>query len=107
MIIAWRGFMVLRPSAGTVLRALAATGTASLVLLLGIPAHAGAPAPRFTEVDQVSNLANVANVTDPALVNAWGLAFSPTGPLWVANNGTNTSTIYTGGVHGAPVTKAG
>jgi uncharacterized protein (TIGR03118 family) len=99
--------MVLRTTAGTALRALAATGTASLILFLGIPAHAGAPAPRFTEVDQVSNLAGVANLQDAALVNAWGLAFSPTGPLWVANNGTNTSTIYPGGVGGAPVTKAG
>jgi uncharacterized protein (TIGR03118 family) len=32
---------------------------------------------------------------DPNLVNPWGLAFNPTGPLWVANNGTGTSTIYT------------
>jgi uncharacterized protein (TIGR03118 family) len=99
--------MVLRTTARTVRRALAATGTAALVLFLGLPAHAGAPAPRFTQVNQVSNQAGVANLQDASLVNAWGLALSPTSPLWVANNGTNTATIYTGGVNGAPVGKAG
>src|SRR5262245_4231586 len=99
--------MVFRSTARTVLRAIAVTGTASLVLYLGVPAQAGNPAPRFTQVNQVSNLAGVANLQDPNLVNAWGLALSATSPLWVANNGTNTSTIYTGGVAGAPVGKAG
>jgi uncharacterized protein (TIGR03118 family) len=33
---------------------------------------------------------------DPNLVNAWGLAFNPTGFAWVANNGTSTSTLYDG-----------
>jgi uncharacterized protein (TIGR03118 family) len=98
---------VSRLSAGIVVRAIAAASTAALVLFLGIPAHAGAPTPRFTQVNQVSNLAGVANLQDTDLVNAWGLAFSPTGPLWVANNGTNTATIYTGGVNGAAVGKAG
>src|SRR5512144_549693 len=98
-----RGNTVLRSTAGTVLRALAAAGTASLVLLVGLPAQGGAPAVRFTQVNQVSNQAGTANLQDPDLVNAWGLALSPTGPLWVANNGTNTATIYTGGVNGAAV----
>jgi uncharacterized protein (TIGR03118 family) len=34
--------------------------------------------------------------TDANLVNAWGIAFNPTGFVWVANNGTNTSTLYDG-----------
>jgi uncharacterized protein (TIGR03118 family) len=33
---------------------------------------------------------------DGQLVNAWGIAASATSPWWVANNGTGTSTIYTG-----------
>ncbi|AEI66300.1 TIGR03118 family protein [Corallococcus macrosporus] len=33
---------------------------------------------------------------DPHLVNAWGLAFNPTGVSWVANNGTGTSSLYDG-----------
>ncbi|HVU52471.1 MAG TPA: TIGR03118 family protein [Polyangia bacterium] len=31
---------------------------------------------------------------DPNLVNPWGLAFNPSGPIWIANNGTGTSTVY-------------
>ena len=34
-----------------------------------------------------------ANV-DANLVNAWGVAFNPQGFVWVANNGTSTSTLY-------------
>jgi uncharacterized protein (TIGR03118 family) len=33
---------------------------------------------------------------DPHLVNGWGLALSPTSPMWVADNGTGLSTLYTG-----------
>jgi uncharacterized protein (TIGR03118 family) len=40
--------------------------------------------------------------TDPNLVNAWGIAFNPTGFVWVANNGTSTSTLYDG--NGVPQT---
>ena len=34
--------------------------------------------------------------TDANLVNAWGIAFNPTGAVWVANNGSGTSTLYDG-----------
>ena len=43
-----------------------------------------------------------AQLTDPNLVNAWGLASGPTTPIWAANNHTSTATIYSGAVHGAP-----
>ena len=33
---------------------------------------------------------------DLHLVNAWGIAFNPQGFVWVANNGTSTSTLYDG-----------
>jgi uncharacterized protein (TIGR03118 family) len=33
---------------------------------------------------------------DPHLVNTWGIAFNPQGFVWVANNGTSTSTLYDG-----------
>jgi uncharacterized protein (TIGR03118 family) len=35
-----------------------------------------------------------AEIIDANLVNPWGLAFGPTGILWVANNHTGTSTLY-------------
>lgn len=43
----------------------------------------------------VSDQPGVAPVTDPHLVNPWGISFGPTTPLWVSNNGTSTSTLYT------------
>lgn len=34
--------------------------------------------------------------TDPKLVNAWGLAFSPTAYAWIADAGSNYSALYDG-----------
>jgi uncharacterized protein (TIGR03118 family) len=50
----------------------------------------------FTVVPLVSDQPGVAPVTDPDLVNAWGLVSGPTTPWWVADNGTNKSTLYRG-----------
>jgi uncharacterized protein (TIGR03118 family) len=33
---------------------------------------------------------------DPQLVNAWGLAASPTGPWWTSNEARSSSTLYSG-----------
>src|SRR5260370_847264 len=33
-------------------------------------------------------------IQDPNLINPWGIAYSPTGPFWVSNNHTGTSTVY-------------
>jgi uncharacterized protein (TIGR03118 family) len=83
----------------------------ALTILAGTPAWAAAtPAPsnpHFRVINQVSDQTGKARIADSDLVNPWGLAMSPTGPLWVANNGTNTATIYPGGLNGASVTKAG
>ncbi len=35
-----------------------------------------------------------AQVTDPNLVNPWGMSFSGAGPFWISNNATGTSTLY-------------
>jgi uncharacterized protein (TIGR03118 family) len=78
----------------------------SLLLVAGAPAYAAPRAPRVTEIDQVSDQPGHAKLTDADVVNAWGLALGPTTPLWVANNGTNTATLYAGGLGGATVTKA-
>jgi len=50
----------------------------------------------FTIVNEISDQASVgAPTTDPLLVNSWGLSEAPAGgPLWVANNGTGTTTLY-------------
>jgi hypothetical protein len=32
--------------------------------------------------------AHAAQITDPGLVNAWGLSYAPTSPIWVSSNCT-------------------
>jgi uncharacterized protein (TIGR03118 family) len=49
----------------------------------------------------VADVAPAANV-DRNLLNAWGIAFNPTGFVWVANQGSSTSTLYDG--NGVPQT---
>jgi uncharacterized protein (TIGR03118 family) len=41
-----------------------------------------------------SDIGNISDNTDGNLVNPWGLVSSPTGPWWVADNGTGLSTLY-------------
>lgn len=47
----------------------------------------------YQQTNLVSDLTGLAN-TDSNLVNPWGISFGPTGPFWVSNNGTGTSTLY-------------
>lgn len=48
----------------------------------------------FTQTNLVSDGSVVAAHTDPNLINPWGVAFSPTGPFWVADNGAGVSSLY-------------
>jgi len=50
----------------------------------------------YTQHNLVSDGAVPADLVDPSLVNAWGLVSSATSPWWVANNGSDTATLYTG-----------
>jgi uncharacterized protein (TIGR03118 family) len=51
----------------------------------------------FVQTNLVSDIAGMAQVTDPHLINPWGLSAGPTsGPFWVSNNNDGTSTLYTG-----------
>jgi len=56
----------------------------------------------YRRVNLVSDIPGVALRADPNLVNCWGIAFSPTSPVWIANNGTGTSTLYLGDGTPAP-----
>jgi uncharacterized protein (TIGR03118 family) len=48
----------------------------------------------YEKLDLVSDQSGVASFSDPHLVNAWGLGFTPTGLVFVADNGTGVSTLY-------------
>jgi uncharacterized protein (TIGR03118 family) len=41
-----------------------------------------------------SQSANTAQITDPGLVNGWGISYSPTSPFWVSSNGAGTAVLY-------------
>jgi len=60
----------------------------------------------YHQTNLVSDLPGLAQLTDPDLVNPWGLAAGPTTPVWVADNGTDKATIYPGFVNGSPIQKA-
>jgi uncharacterized protein (TIGR03118 family) len=72
----------------------------TLIPVLGTLAlDAGLPALRaqieFHQTNLVSDIPGEAAVTDPQLVNPWGIAESPGSPFWIADNGTGLSTLYT------------
>src|SRR4051794_1319005 len=57
----------------------------------------------FTVTNLVADSGSSAAAVDPSLVNPWGLSDGPTTPWWTSNNGSNTSTLYSGtGAKGAP-----
>jgi uncharacterized protein (TIGR03118 family) len=64
-------------------------------LIVAAPLSAGLPT-TFHVTPLVSDQPGVAPMTDPDLVNAWGLVSSPTSPWWVSDNGMNKSTLYRG-----------
>src|SRR5262245_20293300 len=84
----------------SVRRKLALAGiTVGLAAALAVPIGVAQAAPkdsRFDQVNVVSDLPGVAAIQDPLVQNAWGLALSPTSPVWVANNGSGTATLYSG-----------
>jgi len=73
-----------------------ATAAAVATTMTGAAAASPQTMTTFQQVNLVSDQPGVALLTDPNLVNAWGLAASGTSPLWVADNGSNLATLYTG-----------
>src|SRR3982751_4370443 len=49
---------------------------------------------QYAQTNLVSNIPGLATITDPMLVNPWGISRSPTSPFWTSNQGTNTATLY-------------
>jgi len=68
----------------------------TMVLFAIVFSAASAVAQRFAQTNIVSDLPNVAITMDPNLKNAWGIAFGPGNPIWIADNGTGLSTLYDG-----------
>jgi uncharacterized protein (TIGR03118 family) len=68
------------------------TASAVLVLIMG-PACFGQ---HYTQTNLVSNESGVAPVTDPQLINPWGISRGSGSPWWVSDQGAGLSTLYNG-----------
>jgi uncharacterized protein (TIGR03118 family) len=55
---------------------------------------AGVAHAQYQVTNLVSNQEGTARVTDPLLVNAWGLVHPPGGPWWISDNLSGWSTLY-------------
>lgn len=97
--------------------AAAVVAAGSLITMAAGASSAGAVAAGpdlsgFRQVNLVSDIPGVAPLTDPDLVNAWGMAASPGtdaapgSPLWVSDNGSDKTTLYSAGT-ASSVTKVG
>jgi len=73
----------------TVLRFAAST---ALTLIMG----AGCFGQHYTQTNLVSNASGIAPVTDPQLINPWGVSCGSGSPWWVSDNATGFSTLYNG-----------
>jgi uncharacterized protein (TIGR03118 family) len=81
------------------------TATAFAALCAG--AGVANAADGFTQNNLVSNMAGLATTTDSSLVNPWGVSFANGSPVWISDQGTQTSPLFsvTGstGVGNAPL----
>jgi uncharacterized protein (TIGR03118 family) len=77
-------------------------GMAVTALVAAGPASADAAAGGYLQENLVSDQPGVAQLTDPQLVNAWGMSRGPNTPVWVSANGADVTTLYNGAVPGNP-----
>jgi uncharacterized protein (TIGR03118 family) len=57
------------------------------------------------QINLVSDVPGQAALLDADLVNPWGLALNATSPLWVSNQGTSSSTLYSSAAGATTATK--
>ena len=81
-------------------RALAIMSALALVALGSAPAASASTRHRnittYQQVNLVSDQPGMAALTDPNLVNPWGMSQGPTTPVWASDNGADVSTLYSG-----------
>jgi uncharacterized protein (TIGR03118 family) len=75
-------------------------------LVLAVSATAAFAQNAYRQTNLVADQPGKAMVTDPNLINPWGLAAGPQTPLWVSDQGTGVATIYPGAVGGTPISIA-
>jgi uncharacterized protein (TIGR03118 family) len=66
--------------------------SAALALMIGTTCFGQ----HYNQTNLVSNTPGVAAVTDPQLINPWGISRGSGSPWWVSDNATGLSTLYNG-----------
>src|SRR5499433_2738065 len=67
----------------------------ALAIVLGaVCANTGQALAAYLQTNLVSDIPGLATITDPLLVNPWGMSRSSTSPFWTSNQGTSTATLY-------------
>ena len=83
-------------------RLFSAVALLSIVLQVGAQT-AVAQTPFYTQHNLISDDTTLIPAHhDSFVVNAWGLTSSPTSPWWIANNGSDTSTLYNASTNTIP-----
>src|ERR1043166_2802836 len=57
---------------------------------------AASSTPTFTQTNLISDVPGMAKITDPNLVNPWGMALGLNSGLWISDNGSGKATTYDG-----------
>ena len=81
---------------------LAAVALPAAALLGMQPALADNADRGYVQHNLVSDIPGLAPITNPHLVNPWGMSAGPSSPLWVSDNGTGLTTLYDGNGHPFP-----
>ena len=66
----------------------------TLALIISIASFAAAQNSGFEATNLVSDIQGIAERVDSNLVNPWGIVASPSNTIWIADNGTGVSTLY-------------
>lgn len=77
-------------------RNLVLAGAAVLSLSSPVPAQSTSKPNVYVQHNLVSDIPGMADVTDPNLVDPWGISISATSPFWLNDAGKSVSTLYNG-----------
>ena len=73
-------------------RSLLATAIASCALFANVPRVEAGP---YTQTDLVSDLSTIgATLTEPTMVNPWGISHSSGSPFWISDQGTSFTNLW-------------
>jgi uncharacterized protein (TIGR03118 family) len=61
---------------------------------LSVSIASTASASPYVQTDLVSDIPGLATITEPTLVNPWGISHTTTSPFWISDQGTNFTNLW-------------